>query len=470
LTNEGLVDGTFNIGGSGFFPTSSSIFDVKSQSDGKIIITGNNINSYNNVSLSNKGVIRLNENGVLDSTFTGGTVVGTVYSAGIQSNGKIVVSGSFSSYSGVSRNNIIRLHPNGKVDATFVIGSGFTGGYVQKIIIQPDDKILACGTFATYSGVTKNSIIRLNSNGSIDSTFNSGASGFTAGAVVYTMFLQSDGKILIGGSSFDNNGVTYNGVQSTGNFMRLNSNGTWDTTTSFQRFNGFNSLVNVISVQSNGKILVGGSFDSFKSITNRGIVRLNADWTLDTSSGLGIGTNDYNGTATYVYTITPFSVNSNYFIGGQFGIVGSASLISGGIINNNYGAVLQNPVGFEYGSDYSASFNDLSLVHKGYVSNQVLTEKNSVLLSLLTTTPFTATTSNDYIHCSGTSAITIYLPSIPKTNQQIIVSDVKGNATAQNITINGNGKKINGATTALINSNYGSVILVYNGINWHGSV
>jgi len=94
---------------------------------------------------------------------------------------------------------------------------------------------------------------------------------------------------------------------------------------------------------------------------------------------------------------------------------------------------------------------------------------NQVGLDLVTSSSITATTDSHYIHYSGSTAGNIYLPASPKDRQQIVVSDAKGNAFTNNITVYGNGKTINGNSTALIDSNYGTLLFVYNGFNWIGS-
>ena len=110
----------------------------------------------------------------------------------IQSDGKILVGGTFFTYNGVSANRVIRLNSDGSVDNTFVTGTGFNN-YVLSIVIQSDGKILVGGGFTAYNGVSANRIIRLNSDGSIDNTFVTGT-GFDN--YVYSIAIQSDGKIL----------------------------------------------------------------------------------------------------------------------------------------------------------------------------------------------------------------------------------------------------------------------------------
>jgi hypothetical protein len=104
----------------------------------------------------------------------------------------------------------------------------------------------------------------------------------------------------------------------------------------------------------------------------------------------------------------------------------------------------------------------------GKLDNSYANTSNEVNINLVTGASFTGTTSTHFVHVSGSSAVSVWLPPAPKTGQQVIVSDAKGSAETQNITIRGNGKTINGQSTALIDSPYGSLMFIYNGINWIG--
>ncbi|MBL0137736.1 MAG: delta-60 repeat domain-containing protein [Bacteroidetes bacterium] len=116
-------------------------------------------------------------------------------------NGKIVVGGDFQSIDGISKNHIVRLNANGTIDSTFNIGTGFSGK-VTTLSLQPDGKAIAGGAFASYNSLSANNIIRLNTDGSVDSTFNFG-NGFNQ--QVNAITLQHNGKMVIGG-----NFTTYN--------------------------------------------------------------------------------------------------------------------------------------------------------------------------------------------------------------------------------------------------------------------
>jgi uncharacterized delta-60 repeat protein len=199
----------------------------------------------------------------------------------LQPDGKLIVLGSFTSYKGVSINRIVRINSDASIDPTFQT-SGATFGFNGNIsrnctVLQSDGKVIVGGAFTTYSGVTYNRIIRLNSNGTIDNTFVIGT-GFNTNVNCIT--LQSDGKILVGGGF-----STYSG-QSNSFLVRLDSNGTKDTT-----FTGTtNSTVTSITVQNDGKILIGGSsITQVNSINVNQVCRLNTDGSIDNTFSAGTG-------------------------------------------------------------------------------------------------------------------------------------------------------------------------------------
>ena len=239
-------------------------------------MVGGNLGSYNGTS-ANK-IIRLNPDGSIDSSFVTGTGFNSIVEEiTVQSDGKIVVGGGFTGYNGTSANRIIRLNADGSVDTSFVSGFGFNN-FVFSIIIQSDGKILVGGSFDDYNGMSENKIIRLNSDGSKDTSFVIGT-GFNGD--ILSVAIQTDGKILIGGGF-----GTYNGTGAN-NIIRLNSDGSIDT--SFVYGSGMVGQVTSVAIQPNGKILVGGEFDSYNGTSANKIIQLNSDGSVDTSFVSGTG-------------------------------------------------------------------------------------------------------------------------------------------------------------------------------------
>jgi uncharacterized delta-60 repeat protein len=296
LNTDGSKDTSFDIGsGFGF-----SVFSTEIQSDGKIL-AGGDFTTF--TGSSQNYLIRLNSDGSKDTSFDiGNGFNSSVQSTSIQSDGKILVGGYFTTFTGSTQNRLIRLNSNGSKDTSFDIGSGFNF-YVFSTSIQSDGKILVGGTFTTFTGSSQNCLIRLNSNGSKDSTFNIGTGFNSIFSSVYSTPIQSDGKILVGGDF-----VSYQG--STQNYLiRLNSDGSKDT--SFNIGSGFGSIVYSIAIQSDGKILVGGDFTTFSGSSQNRLIRLNSDGSKDTSFDIGTGFNDE------VYSINVQS-DGKILVGGTF--------------------------------------------------------------------------------------------------------------------------------------------------------
>jgi uncharacterized delta-60 repeat protein len=283
LNSDGSIDTSFN-SGTGFMEQSSNsiIFSIVIQNDGKILI-GGSFNSYNGVSKGN--IIRLNTDGSIDTSFNIGLGFDQLVSSmALQSDGKIIVGGGFTSYQGITENRIIRLNSDGSKDTSFNSGTGFNN-IVYTIVVQNDGKIVAGGYYTSYNGITENRIIRLNVDGSKDTSFVTGA-GF-ASVWVWTLALQNDGKIIVGGFFTSYQGGTNNHI------IRLNTNGSKDT--SFISGTGFNSNIDTVAIQNDGKILVGGRFSSYQGITENRIIRLNSDGSKDKGFNTGTGFNISNG-------------------------------------------------------------------------------------------------------------------------------------------------------------------------------
>ena len=216
----------------------------------------------------------------IDSSFTASYLNGPVNTITKQADGKILVGGAFTLYGASSYNYLIRFNSDGTVDTSFSIGTGFDNS-VETVVVQPDGKILVGGAFTLYNGNFYKNLVRLNSDGSLDTGFYS-TPGFDN--TVYSIALQSDGKIVVGGQ-FEN----YDTVQSY-KLIRLTSAGFYDA--SFPVDTGFDGVVYSVVLDSDNNVYVGGNFSSYRSspISN-GLVRILNDSTLDTTiflTGTGV--------------------------------------------------------------------------------------------------------------------------------------------------------------------------------------
>ena len=275
LNDNGSLDQTFNPGTG----ANATVLETVVQVDSKIII-GGTFTSYNGSAVNR--IARINPNGSLDASFNLGSAAdNTIQSLALQPDGKIIIGGDFTTYNGTSRNRIARLNIDGTLDPTFNPGTG-TSGSVVAIVVQSDGKIVIAGVFSTYNGSIVNNICRLNNDGSIDGSFNS---GLGADNTIWAVALQTDGKILIGGQLTSINGV------SSFRIARLNQNGSHDP--SFNIGTGANSTIHNILLQPDGKVIIGGQFTTFNGNNINRLARLNTNGSLDLSFNTGIGANSW---------------------------------------------------------------------------------------------------------------------------------------------------------------------------------
>ncbi|WP_428223917.1 T9SS type A sorting domain-containing protein [Flavobacterium sp.] len=266
LNNDGSKDTSFNTG-TGFDRAALTSY---LQTDGKLIV-GGGFSNYNGNSIKN--LVRLNTDGTIDNSFLiNKRFNGSVYTISLQNDGKILAGGFFFTNPDFY-DNLKRFNTDGSLDTSFNIGSGFNN-ITRKIIVQNDGKLLIGGAFTLFNGSTRNRLVRLNSNGSLDTSFLIGNS-FTSGTI-YDIIEQTDGKIiLVGDFHYSNAGVEKDYL------IRLNPNGTLDNTFLFSPdyLDGLKS----IALQPDGKILLGLKV-YFKGTQIRiGVARLNTDGSLDTT-------------------------------------------------------------------------------------------------------------------------------------------------------------------------------------------
>lgn len=302
LNADGTLDTTFGTGGKVVtdFPVQNvtynpeRIYAIAIQPDGKIIAVGGYSqlvgSSAANVDFK---IARYNSDGSLDTTFgTGGRAtldffggIDTATGVIISSDGKIVVGGTIYPQPANLQNytlGLARFNSNGSLDTTFgqngkVVSSGFTTDKIDRLLQQPDGKIIAAG----YMVFTQDSFLlyRYNSDGSADTTFGTNGratilSDIDNGSRI-SAILQPDGKILTGGS------YALNGAM----LARFNSNGSKD--------NSFNSNgvaqpfiggIKSLALQPDGKIIVGSFYDTYYQ-NRANVSRLLSNGNIDLSFG-----------------------------------------------------------------------------------------------------------------------------------------------------------------------------------------
>ncbi len=346
IKQDGSNDYTFNIG-SGAGPNGYYVTCVTRQSDGKLLV-GGSFSSFNGT--TPKGIIRLNTNVSTDTSFHSGTGFNSAippYAIYVQPSGSIVLAGSFAGYNGVSSPGIVRLLSNGTRDTSFHCGTGPNAG-VTSMIAQPNGQILVGGNFTKYNGVTDSGIALLNSDGSLDTTF-SLQRGPGAGKAIYSLALKPGGKIMVGGSFTAWAGRTENYI------ARLNSNGTLDTT--FSTGTGFNNYVYSIIVQPNNQLVLGGGFTIYKGSSANYVNRMDAVGDSDGTFSVSTGP---DGALNSVF----LNYDGKVFASGSFSTVDSFALHN--LVR------LQSTVGIDQTFFYNSKLN--------YAANTVVTQSTGKVI------------------------------------------------------------------------------------------
>lgn len=273
---DSLLDTNFNPGGAG---ADYIVEQVLEAPDGKVLICGifTHYNGQDRFCLA-----RLNSDGTLDDSFRPAANAWVRHMV-IQPDGKIVIAGEFTAVEDVPRNLIARLNADGSLDRSFDPGHGFEVSIAPDINnnnatfvifseLQPDGKILAVGNFKQYNGSPSEGLARINPDGSLDSTFNIGSGLDSWGR---STRLLPNGQILVTGWFNNYNGHTFNRL------MRINADGTPDT--SLNAFYGDKTSCYSVVVLPDGKLITSGHSINEQGLFKREIKRLNADGSDDLS-------------------------------------------------------------------------------------------------------------------------------------------------------------------------------------------
>lgn len=385
--------------------------DMAITTDGRIAFIGNFL-TYKGRSF--KYITMLMPNGDIDESFSVGTGFNTPPTSIIylEAEGSLVVTGNFTSYNGVACSKVVKLF-DGYLDGGFAPS---INGKVTKVVKDINDKLLIIGNFTTSAN--GNYISRLENDGTLDLTFNSGGIGFDIAPK--GILALNDGKYLAWGQF-----TSYNGTAAKG-LLRLTETGELDTT--------FSSicdtfLINDVTVDSTGSyLLVVGDFETYAGSVAIGLVQLSldGDFICTTNGAFNTGAKinsivnlndgsfvvvgsfyeftisdgsiiDFNGIAKFYETQT---ICDDSFFRFQFGrkltkviqsqLNGKLHIIGDSSFTNVYGLgsdyaisikedgrpdiaslIFDYPIGYNNGDENNIEelLTDFSLVHKKYVSD-----------------------------------------------------------------------------------------------------
>ncbi len=271
-------------------------YSVAIQSDGKIVVAGF---TFVGGSDYNFALVRYNSDGTLDNSFdTDGLVMTDIwgsidiaYSIAIQPDGKIIAAG-YSFNGGANDFAVVRYNTDGSLDTSFdtdgmvttQIGSSVDMGY--SIALQSDGKIVVAGNSLTSGSDYNFAVVRYNSDGSLDTSFDADGkvvTPITGGSEEdkgYAVAIQSDGKIVVAGSTLAGTNYSYA-------LIRYNPNGSLDNSFDsdgivITSIGGSSGMAYSIAIQTDGRIVTAGySFNGSSDAFT--ILRYNTDGNLDNS-------------------------------------------------------------------------------------------------------------------------------------------------------------------------------------------
>jgi uncharacterized delta-60 repeat protein len=254
LNNDGSIDNAFDPGANDWV---WSLALTSSETPQKILVGG----LFTKLGGGGSGVNNrshlgcLQADGTIDPSFNlgAGDQINTFL---VQSDGKVLVGGFFTTLAGVNRQHIGRLKADGTLDTGFNPGANNT---VWKLAPEPLNTVLMAGSFTTAGGTNRGGIARLNLDGSIDPIFNPAAVG-----TINSVVVQLDNRIVVGG------GFTSIAGTNTANMARLNIDGTIDSTLAASPNNTVQSLL----LDYFGRVVVGGAFTTISGQSRSHLARV----------------------------------------------------------------------------------------------------------------------------------------------------------------------------------------------------
>lgn len=230
---------------------------------------------------------RLLSDGTFDSTWSDASIDDQVHALLVQRTGRVVIGGAFNTVGGIPRAALARLDVDGSLDPELT-ASVTSGGAIRMLERQSDGKLLIAGSFTLIDGEARDCVARLNADGSLDREFKPTLTLPPTNPSIYqdqvsALALQADGRILIAGDFTEVNG------RSAPKLARLNANGSLDL--SFNPGTGPDARPTAMRVQPDGKIVLAGYFSNYAGVWRPRVARILSNGTLDTSfdpTGFGL--------------------------------------------------------------------------------------------------------------------------------------------------------------------------------------
>ena len=333
----------------------------------------------------------LSQDGKLDPTFGhDGITTASIYSQGnseinsiaIQDDGKILAAGYTTINETFFRFSIVRYNTDGTMDNTFgtngIVNTNIGDvAFANSIALQSDSKIIVAGT-ALVNGENKFAVVRYYTNGTLDNSF--GDNGVvltpigTSGATLTSTKVQQDGKILAAGHY-------YNGSNEDFVLIRYNTDGSLDNNF------GINGIVATqvgasydyaysMAIQNDGKIILAGS--GFQTNDDFALVRYNSDGTIDNSFGINGKVFTQVGTSTDVAKSVLLQddgkiIAAGYSFGGGNFDFSIARYDTNGFLDESFGTIGRTITNIGISNDYAYSAaikSDGKIVLAGYSYNK----------------------------------------------------------------------------------------------------
>jgi uncharacterized delta-60 repeat protein len=297
LNADGSLDTSFNASVNG------AVYDVDLLDDGSLLIAGEFTQAGGDGRVR---VAKLEANGVANGDFkTTAGANGPVYDAEVTSTGGVVIGGSFASVRGNTRNNLALLDDGGGVDGSF---NPNVNGLVREVVLDDTGRVLIGGDFTEVAGSARGRVDRLLASGAPDTSWTPGSG---ASDSVFTMAVDDDGTVVIGGSFTTVDGATNQGI------ARLGATGA--PKEGFSTGGGFNSVVRDVAFDGDGNILAAGGFVNFDLTESIRVSRLFPTGTLDPSFSVGSGPDGL------VLGVAPAAAGGVFIAGAFEGVDGDTS-------------------------------------------------------------------------------------------------------------------------------------------------